>query len=80
LTLIPIKNRLKSVSNSRKKRAFFESQFLHRKNGRAATAAVIVNLFNGLPQADLSGCPLELREVWASKHLLSLPGDPGIFN
>jgi len=24
------------------------------------------------------GCPLELREVLASKHLLSPPGDPGI--
>jgi hypothetical protein len=25
------------------------------------------------------GCPLALREVWASKSFLSPPGDPGIF-
>jgi hypothetical protein len=40
--------------------------------------AVIGNLFQGLPQAYLSGGPLELREVWASKSFLSPPGDPGL--
>jgi hypothetical protein len=24
------------------------------------------------------GCPLALREVWANKSILSLPGDPGL--
>jgi len=39
---------------------------LHRKNGRAATAAVISHVFNGLPQAlgprhDVSGVPFRVK-------------------
>jgi hypothetical protein len=51
LTSSPHINRLKCINNIRLERAVSESKFLQRKNGRAAAAAVIVNSFNGLPQA-----------------------------
>jgi hypothetical protein len=85
LTSIPLKNRLKCVSHNRAERALFESQFLQRKNGRVAQRLLLLAHFRfaeGLgPQARCNwGCPLELREVWASKSLLSQPADPGTSN
>ena len=45
MTLIALRNRLECGSHNRVERALFESQFLQRKNGRAATAAVIAYSF-----------------------------------
>jgi hypothetical protein len=82
LTLSPLKNRLRYLSNNTVERSLPESQFLHRKNGRAATAAVITHVFKLCRRPWAPGtmglrCSLELREVWASKSFLSPPGDPG---
>jgi hypothetical protein len=76
LIVTPLINCLKSVNNNRVERALFEPQFLHRKNGRAATAAVIVKLFHGLPQVDLLEVPFRVKRGLGKQIFLIAAGRP----
>jgi len=56
-----LKNHLKCVSNNRVTRAPLEPQFLQRKNGRAATAAVIAYSFKVYRRSIYLGVPFRVK-------------------
>ena len=71
--LTPPKSRLKYVSYNTVERALFEIFFYKVKTVESQQRLLLLAHLRFAAGTIYLGCPLELREVWANKSLLSRP-------